>query len=173
MNCVIACDKSEIRFYSDWGAPNLATRQPFKRGISFNATDTSAAATNAEPKSSETVEPKVSTSPTYLTPPSVTTKPKSASFNIKPPPPRRLSWFSSPGEATRSREKEIKVGGRPKSRTMSIDQGRSSSRDGQPEKDDPSESAQQQQQHSHFAVLNHLRSSFKHYTSKSRNKEIG
>jgi hypothetical protein len=59
---------------------------------------------------------------------------------------------------------------------MSIDQGRSSSRDchQQTDKEDQLEPPQQQQQHhSHFAVLNHLRSSFKHYTSKNRNKEIG
>jgi hypothetical protein len=57
---------------------------------------------------------------------------------------------------------------------MSIDQGRSSSRECQPDKEDQLEPAQQQQQHhSHFAVLNHLRSSFKHYTSKNRNKDIG
>ena len=107
----------------------------------------------------------------------VTTKPKSASFSVKPPPPRRLSWFSSPGEAARQRERDnIRVGGRTKSRTMSIDQGRSSSRDchQQTDKEDQLEPPQQQQQHhSHFAVLNHLRSSFKHYTSKNRNKEIG
>lgn len=165
--------QSEIHFHSDW--PSLTTRQPFKRGISFNVTDTSDTRSPERQQQSEAGTRKISATPGLLSPspPSVTTKPKSASFSVKPPPPRRLSWFSSPGEAARQREREIRVGGRTKSRTMSIDQGRSSSRDCQTDKEDQSEPAQQQQQHSHFAVLNHLRSSFKHYTSKNRNKEIG
>ena len=171
-----ACDNVSIPFHSDW--PNLSPRQPFKRGISFNVTDTSGDARSPERPQSETGTPTISVnSPGLLSPPPphVTTKPKSASFSVKPPPPRRLSWFSSPGEAARQREREIRVGGRTKSRTMSIDQGRSSSRDCQTDKEDQSEPAQQQH-HSHFSdsrLLNHLRSSFKHYTSKNRNKEIG
>lgn len=168
-------------FYSDHWPSLTTTRQPFKRGVSFNATD------NPGGKSIERLEGaeknegerrKISgTSSGLLSPvmPPVTTKPKSNSFSVKPPPPRRLSWFSSPGEASRQRDREIRLGGRAKSRTLSIDQGRSSSRDCQTDKEDQLlEPAQQQQQHhSHFAVLNHLRSSFKHYTSKNRNKEIG
>lgn len=169
-----------IFFRSDhW--PSLTTRQPFKRGVSFNASESSsgkcAGSAEGGAEKNEGEKRKISgTSSGLLSPvsPAVTAKPKSASFSVKPPPPRRLSWFSSPGEAARQREREIRVGGRAKSRTMSIDQGRSSSRDCQPDKEDQLEPAQQQQQHhSHFAVLNHLRSSFKHYTSKNRNKDIG
>lgn len=165
--------------------PSLTTRQPFKRGVSFNATDSSsgggkcAGSAEGGAEKSEGEKRKISgTTSGLLSPvtPPVTTKPKSASFSVKPPPPRRLSWFSSPGEAARQRERDIRIGGRAKSRTMSIDQGRSSSRDCHQteDKEDQLEPPQQQQQHhSHFAVLNHLRSSFKHYTSKNRNKEIG
>ncbi|KAI9551891.1 hypothetical protein GHT06_022227 [Daphnia sinensis] len=161
--------------------PSITTRQPFKRGVSFNATDNPGGKCMERLEGAEKNEGerrKISgTSSGLLSPvmPPVTTKPKSNSFSVKPPPPRRLSWFSSPGEAARQREREIRLGGRAKSRTLSIDQGRSSSRDCQTDKEDQLlEPAQQQQQHhSHFAVLNHLRSSFKHYTSKNRNKEIG
>jgi hypothetical protein len=141
--------------------------------VSFNASESSsgkcAGSAEGGAEKNEGEKRKISgTSSGLLSPvsPAVTAKPKSASFS--------LSWFSSPGEAARQREREIRVGGRAKSRTMSIDQGRSSSRDCQPDKEDQLEPAQQQQQHhSHFAVLNHLRSSFKHYTSKNRNKDIG
>lgn len=159
--------KTNVFIGSDFSS---AARQQFKRGVSFNAAD----AADEQPVRTPTTPPPILLSPPpsgkravggegsrapsggHLTP--VAAKPKSNSFSVKPPPPRRLSWFSSPGEA---RAKEARPA-RAKSRTMSIDQGPA---DGEPDGQQPAPA-------SPFGVLNHLRSSFKHYTSKGRNKEI-
>lgn len=176
----------------DWSTSVPSSRPGFKRGISFNTSSESASqARNAVIQKSSTTELPVSIAAgasSSLLPPTGSggNKPvKSASFNVKPPPPRRLSWFSSgsAGEAARSGASGSKsAGGRTKTRTLSIDQGAAQQQqnlhsDGAKESE-PSVATDEEpvhhQQQSPFGVLNHLRSSFKHYTSKNRNhKDVG
>lgn len=153
------------------------TRQPFKRGVSFNAQGDSGVRPPPLPPHKwmhpHVLHPLASTPASASSPaPTIAvTVNKSASFSSSKPPPRRLSWFSSSPSNSHNDTSSRRAN---KVRTLSVDH--------QPDQlaqigsaatgnDDELLSPQQSQQPSSpFGVFNHLRSSFKHYTSgKSRN----
>lgn len=182
--CVFFFLKWNWKTFRDWSIDSV-NRPGFKRVMSFTTSEGAGHRSgDGQQKSAETGR---SSSSSLLPPVSGTggsgNKPvKSASFNIRPPPPRRLSWFSSnhSGTDSPSRSAAGVKPGRTKARTLSIDQGTQRQQrqpSSSPDSATEDEATQQQslsQPQSPFGVFNHLRSSFKHYTNKNRhNKDVG